>query len=183
MKIHPLITRRTPFIILLAFMAAVTWYIATGPGADQPRLPQQPFSFTTKNGERTFTVEVASTEADQQLGLMNRRHLGSDKGMLFWFGLPDRIVSFWMKDTLIPLDMIFIGADGMVKSVHERAKPEDLTPIRSEVPVVAVLEIAGGEAAKQGIAPGDVAHFPGLPAVAEEGGDTAAPMTPAPQNP
>ena len=108
----------------------------------------------TKKGAFTFNIEVVDTEAGRERGLMDRKSLAPDAGMLFDFLAPQP-VAFWMKDTLIPLDMVFIARDGVVKSIHADAQPLDLTPIPSNGPVQFVLEIAGGRAAAIGLAPGD----------------------------
>jgi len=105
-------------------------------------------------GEHRFTVEVAGTPEEQAYGLMNRSELAPDKGMIFPFD-PPRDASFWMKNTLIPLDMIFIRADGTIANIAENTVPISLEPVMSEGPVKAVLEIAGGRSAELGIKAGD----------------------------
>ena len=97
-----------------------------------------------------FDVEVARTDAEQDRGLMFRTSLPEDGGMLFPFAKP-RIGSFWMKNTLIPLDMIFIRADGSIDRIAENTIPESLEPVVSGGEVSAVLELAGGTAARLGI--------------------------------
>lgn len=108
----------------------------------------------TKKGDFAFNIEVVDTEAGRERGLMFRKSLAPDAGMLFDFLTP-QMVAFWMKNTLIPLDMVFIAADGTVETVHANAVPSDLTPIPSGAPVRFVLEIAGGRAAAIDLAPGD----------------------------
>ena len=97
-----------------------------------------------------FNVEVARTDAEQDRGLMFRTRLPADGGMIFPFEKP-RIGSFWMKNTLIPLDMIFIRADGSIDRIAENTIPESLEPVVSGGDVSAVLELAGGTAARLGI--------------------------------
>ena len=94
-----------------------------------------------------FDVEVARGEEAQQKGLMFRTELPRDGGMLFPFAKP-RIASFWMKNTLIPLDMIFIRGDGSIDRIAENTIPESLEPVVSGGEVAAVLELAGGTAAR-----------------------------------
>lgn len=106
-------------------------------------------------GSETFRVEVAEKSIDLQIGLMHRKHMDSDAGMLFYFGGGEGEVSFWMKNTLIPLDMVFIRGDGSVAHIHENAEPESLARVPSRFPVAAVLELNGGETARRGIKPGD----------------------------
>jgi uncharacterized membrane protein (UPF0127 family) len=108
----------------------------------------------TKKGDFPFNIETVDTEAGRDRGLMFRKSLAPDAGMLFDF-FTTQPVEFWMKNTLIPLDMVFIAADGTVKNVHTNAVPQDLTPIPSGAPVRFVLEIAGGRASEIGLEPGD----------------------------
>ena len=104
--------------------------------------------------EIKFDIELALTEPQRNHGLMFREKLGPYEGMLFDF-YHEMQVSFWMKNTLIPLDMVFIAADGTVKHVHANATPLSTDAIPSEFPVRAVLEINGGSARLLGIKPGD----------------------------
>jgi len=105
-------------------------------------------------GDHAFNVEVVDTPESRAKGLMFREELADDAGMLFDFK-QEREVSFWMSNTLIPLDMIFVGADGVVKTIHVNARPQDLTSIPSQVPVQCALEIPGGRTEELGIKPGD----------------------------
>ena len=101
-----------------------------------------------------FEVEVVSTPADRERGLMFRKSMASNAGMLFLY--PDEgPVSFWMKNTLIPLDMLFLKADGSIAHIAHSAVPLDETPIDSGAPVKAVLEVNGGTANALGIKEGD----------------------------
>ncbi len=113
-------------------------------------------------GGARFTVEVAATPAERAQGLMFRESLPARSGMLFLFERPGR-VAFWMRNTPVPLDMIFIGADGVVRRVHANAVPFDETPIEGGEGILAVLEINGGLAARLGIAPGAELRHPGMP--------------------
>ncbi len=113
----------------------------------------------TAKGVFSFKVELADTEAQRERGLMFRTELAPDAGMLFDFH-DEQQTAFWMQNTLIPLDMIFIGADGVVRTIHANARPMDTTAISSEVPVRFVLEIAGGRAAEIGLQPGDRMDYP-----------------------
>jgi uncharacterized membrane protein (UPF0127 family) len=101
-----------------------------------------------------FTVEMARTSAQQEQGLMNRHGLAPDAGMLFPFD-PPRPASFWMRNTLIPLDMIFIRPDGTIARIAANTVPMSQTPIAVAEPMTAVLEIKGGRAAQLGIVEGD----------------------------
>ncbi|HEY8596628.1 MAG TPA: DUF192 domain-containing protein [Devosiaceae bacterium] len=108
----------------------------------------------TAKGDFTFNVELAQTPDERAKGLMYRQELAKDAGMLFDFG-SEQNVAFWMQNTLIPLDMIFVATDGTVRSIHVNARPMDTTPIPSGVPVRFVLEIAGGRSQEIGLEPGD----------------------------
>ena len=103
---------------------------------------------------RILTLEIALTAQQQQVGLSGRKTLASDGGMIFPF-LPPRPASFWMKDTLIPLDMIFVRPDGTIAMIADRAKPLDLTPVSTGEDMVAVVELAGGMARGMGLEVGD----------------------------
>lgn len=108
----------------------------------------------TATGDHTFNVEVVDNDATRAKGLMFREELAKNAGMLFDFQ-EERNTSFWMQNTFIPLDMVFIAADGTVRTIHANARPFDTTPISSEVPVRFVLEIAGGRAEEIGLKVGD----------------------------
>ncbi|MEO6225858.1 MAG: DUF192 domain-containing protein [Sphingomicrobium sp.] len=112
-------------------------------------------------GPRTFDAQLAATPQQQQTGLMFRRSLAPNEGMLFPYS-PAQDVAFWMHNTLIPLDMIFIRSDGTIARIAT-AKPLDDTPVPSGEPVASVLEIRGGRAAELGIEAGDRATWPPLP--------------------
>jgi uncharacterized membrane protein (UPF0127 family) len=113
-------------------------------------------------GTAAFTVEVADDAAERAQGLMHRETLPASAGMLFLYERPAE-VAFWMENTLIPLDMVFIDEAGRVVSVHEMAQPMDRTPIPSGSEVLAVLEINGGLAHAIGIAPGAELRHPAMP--------------------
>jgi uncharacterized membrane protein (UPF0127 family) len=123
-------------------------------GRSAAGLEQVPLTITSGGRTHRFTVEIARTEEEQATGLMNRSELARDRGMIFPFD-PPRDASFWMKNTLIPLDMIFVRADGSIANIAENTVPLSLEPEMSEGPVGAVLEIAGGRSAELGIKPGD----------------------------
>jgi uncharacterized membrane protein (UPF0127 family) len=114
---------------------------------------------TAGGGNYRFSVEVAQTPGQQAQGLMFRETMAADAGMVFVYASPQP-VAFWMKNTLIPLDMLFVGVDGRVVNIHERAVPGVLDGIPSAGPVTAVVEINGGMAARLGIRPGDRVVFP-----------------------
>jgi uncharacterized membrane protein (UPF0127 family) len=114
----------------------------------------EPLQIVTASGTHAFKVEVAADDASRERGLMNRRYLPADQGMLFEFP-EDAPVSFWMKNTYIPLDMIFISPKGIVTNVVARAEPLSERVIPSGPPCLAVLEVNGGVAASIGLKVGD----------------------------
>jgi hypothetical protein len=113
-------------------------------------------------GQAGFTVSVADDAGERAQGLMNVPAMPSGQGMLFVYDAPQR-ASFWMRNTLIPLDMIFAAPDGTVTRVHANAQPLDETPIDGGEGVRFVLEINGGLAAALGIAPGTQLRHPAIP--------------------
>lgn len=117
-------------------------------------LRTEPLAITTPHGVAHFTVEIADTYQTREIGLMCRTHLAPDRGMLFDFKRT-QTVAFWMKNTLIPLDMVFIAEDGRIVSIARRAAPMDETPIPSAGPILGVLEIAAGRADALGLQPGE----------------------------
>ena len=121
-------------------------------------------------GQARFAVEVADDPEARAQGLMFVEAMPRGEGMLFVYDRPQR-VSFWMKNTLIPLDMIFAGPDGVVRRVHREAVPGDLTPIPGGPGILAVLEINGGLAESFGIGPGSEMRHPAF------GPDAAWPCT------
>lgn len=151
-------------IALIATCAAVTGCRAEPQAASAASAQQTllPVTIRTAAGERQFRVEVARTPDEQAQGLMHRTSLPDDGGMIFPFD-PPRPASFWMKNTVIPLDMIFIRADGTIARIAENTVPYSLTGVTSGEPVVAVLELAGGKSSEMGIAEGDRVSWPGGP--------------------
>lgn len=114
-----------------------------------------PLAITTKAGKtHNFLVEVARTPEQQAHGLMNRQSLAPDRGMIFPYQ-PPQAVAFWMKNTLIPLDMVFIAPGGRILRIEQNAVPLSLEPVGSGDAVEAVLELNGGRTAELGVAAGD----------------------------
>jgi uncharacterized membrane protein (UPF0127 family) len=115
----------------------------------------------TTTGDLNFTIEVATTDQERALGLMFRRSLPENSGMLFIYD-PPQSATMWMKNTLIPLDMVFISAEGKVHRIESNTEPFSTTVIPSEGEVVGVLELNAGEADKIGLKRGDKVVYPGL---------------------
>src|SRR5712671_7540353 len=139
--------------LLLSVLASLILpLLGTVPGVRAAEL--QPLEIASKSGVHVFAVELASTPQEQATGLMFRRELPEGQGMLFDFHR-EQPTSFWMKNTYIPLDMIFIRADGRILRIAENTVPLSETLVPSGGPVRAVLEVIGGTAKKLGIAPGD----------------------------
>ncbi len=116
--------------------------------------PLQPLSVITSKGTFRFMVELADSPREREYGLMCRKALAADRGMLFHFQKP-AYQAFWMRNTLIPLDIIYIGADGRVVSIVRNARPLDETPLPSAGPAQYVLELTAGRVAQIGLLPGD----------------------------
>jgi uncharacterized protein len=115
---------------------------------------QQTLEIASKTGVHTFAVEVVDNDAERAKVLMYRRELPEGQGMLFDFHR-EQEVSFWMQNTYIPLDMVFIRGDGRILRIAENTEPLSTRLIPSGGPVRAVLEVIGGTTRKLGIAPGD----------------------------
>lgn len=112
---------------------------------------------TADGTEHNFTVELADTPMKVIQGLMFRKELDNDKGMLFIFPR-SRERKFWMRNTYIPLDIIYVNSDGKIHHIHHKAVPFDETPLPSNGPVQFVLEIPAGQALERGIKSGDVIY-------------------------
>lgn len=139
---------------LLSFLIMLTMVACDQPSSAAQKSPNQ-MTIVTAGGKRhDFKIELALTPIQQQNGLMYRTEMAADAGMLFYFS-EEAPRAFWMKNTLIPLDMIFIKKDGRILNIHENAIPNDLTSIPSDGPVVAVVELNGGITRKLGIKAGD----------------------------
>ena len=149
------------FVLPLALLGCLAGFPAGAESACRDDLARFPAA------EVEVRVEIADDPAERAQGLMNRRALAPDSGMLFIYESPGS-VSFWMKNTLIPLDMIFMDARGTIRHIHPQAEPLDLTPIPGNRPGdplpdrLMVLEIAGGEAARMGLKEGMAMAHPRL---------------------
>ncbi|MBV9861489.1 MAG: DUF192 domain-containing protein [Alphaproteobacteria bacterium] len=150
-------TPRRVFLVCAAlFFAELT--VGHGQGLIE-HYPTAELTVVTATGPHKFTVEVATTPAQMEQGLMFRRSLAPDAGMLFDFKTPT-LATMWMKNTLIPLDMLFVDQHGHIVNIRERAVPESLETIPAAGPARAVIELAGGTAERLGIKPGDEVRFP-----------------------
>jgi uncharacterized protein len=134
-------------VYILAFLAPAL-------AAGQDTLEQDTLEIVSASGVHAFTVELAVNDQERERGLMFRKELPEGQGMLFDFQ-HDQPVAFWMHNTYISLDMIFIRGDGRIARIEENAKPESDRLIPSGTPVRAVLEVIAGTAAQLGIKPGD----------------------------
>jgi uncharacterized membrane protein (UPF0127 family) len=148
MQPHPTLRAAVAAVLILALFA-----FRPAVAADE-----QTLEIVTRSGVHSFTVELAATDEARSKGLMYRRELPEGRGMLFDFK-QDQNAAMWMKNTYIPLDMIFIRADGRIQRIAENTTPESEKIITAGAPVRAVLEVTGGTARKLGIRAGDrVAH-------------------------
>lgn len=148
---------------LLLLACAANVHAQMGPLEELDAFPKGELTISDgKRSRHVFKVWLADTPARQSQGLMFVRSLPSLRGMLFVHPQP-RTISMWMKNTYIPLDMVFIDAQGRVQQVVEQTTPHSLATIQSKDPALAVLEIGGGEARKLGIRPGQRVSHPSLP--------------------
>ncbi|MFH1538711.1 MAG: DUF192 domain-containing protein [bacterium] len=151
---------------LAAIIAAAAFFGYGGKGATSSNtapsgLPVIPVTITN-SGDQTFkiTAEVATTAEDQETGLMNRKSLGEDEGMLFVYD-NEQTLAFWMKNTLISLDMIFIDSGKTIVDINHSAEPGSIIPYVSQAPAKYVLEVNGGYCNSNNIKAGDRVYFSG----------------------
>ncbi|MCZ6637070.1 MAG: DUF192 domain-containing protein [Alphaproteobacteria bacterium] len=137
-----------PIIILLAVL------VLSGAATALETFPTTRLAISSAGKTHVFTVELATTRSQRAQGLMWRTRLAPDRGMLFVYG-HEQVLSMWMKNTLIPLDMLFIDHAGAIVRIHERAVPRSLRAISSGKRARAVLELNGGTASRLGLKPGD----------------------------
>ena len=149
-------TRR---MLLLPCAAMIASLFVFGAEAQLQRFATSELTIVSATGPHRFTVEVAETPAQMEQGLMFRRTMAADAGMLFDYKTPT-VATMWMRNTFIPLDMLFVDAQGRIVNVHQRAVPQSLDTIAATAPVRAVIELNGGTAARLGIAPGDQVQHP-----------------------
>jgi uncharacterized membrane protein (UPF0127 family) len=139
-------------LAFIIFLAASVGVSAQGGELDS-------LEIVTSSGRHAFQVEIANNDATRERGLMDRRYMAPDRGMLFEFER-DEPVAFWMKNTYIPLDMIFIAPSGVVTHVAANAEPLSERVVPSGGPSIAVLELNGGMAASIGLKVGDKVRHP-----------------------
>jgi uncharacterized protein len=144
---------RSLFALLIAFVVLA----ACSKGDHADALPTTKLVIDTRNGPATFTVEVAADAASREKGLMYRTEMAPDAGMLFEFPAPAQEV-FWMKDTPLSLDMLFVRADGTISTIVANTVPYSEDRIPASEPVKAVIEINGGRSAALGIQAGNKVH-------------------------
>jgi len=141
-------------LMMFAFLALMP----SGLRAEDASLSKiEPLTIATEGDATMFTVEIADTEELRERGLMFRQRLPADRGMLFASGEP-RTVAMWMKNTYIPLDMLFVRADGTIAYIAENTVPKSLDTIGISEPVLAVLELAAGTVKRLGIRAGDTVY-------------------------
>ncbi|MBM3503549.1 MAG: DUF192 domain-containing protein [Alphaproteobacteria bacterium] len=143
------------YFILILLLAGLASTLPPAKGAEGQRLPVGPLVVENERGRHQFRVELAANEDQRSRGLMFRREMAADAGMLFDFHVA-QLVAFWMKDTFIPLDMIFIKENGRVAGVAKRTVPHSTATVPSPEPVRAVLEVNAGVSDRLGIKAGDL---------------------------
>jgi uncharacterized membrane protein (UPF0127 family) len=152
--------RRRVLLTLLAALppalsGGLSWAQEPDPKGPQPVLPKEKLVIVTHDGvSHDFDVEVAKTPEQQLVGEMFRTSIPANGGMLFDWG-HDEVSQMWMRNTLVPLDMVFINADGTIRAIAEDTVPHSLAVISSNGPVRAVLELNAGTTAKLDIRVGD----------------------------
>ena len=147
--------KRRSLLTLLAFVPLGARALEPDITQAQPDLPKEKLVIITRDGvHHDFNVEMATGSKQQTVGLMFRKSVAPDGGMLFDWGSP-RDSQMWMRNTLVPLDMVFINADGTIRSIAENTVPESLAVIDSRGPVRATLELAAGTTARLDIRVGD----------------------------
>ena len=146
--------RRPVRALVLTLVIAVATFVLAGAVLALEAFPSARLAISSSGQTHNFTVELAVSEVQRAQGLMWRRRLKADRGMLFLYQR-DRVIQMWMKNTLIPLDMLFIDRKGTVIRIKERAVPGSLRAISSEQRARAVLELRGGSASRLGLRPGD----------------------------
>jgi uncharacterized membrane protein (UPF0127 family) len=151
-----MMTRRT---LLLLTSAAFAILPAFSAGAQFQRFDTSELTILSATGSHRFTVEVAETPGQMEQGLMFRRTMAPDAGMLFDYKVPT-VATMWMRNTLIPLDMLFVDGQGRIINIHQRAVPLALDMISAAGPVRAVIELNGGTTERLGIVPGDKVQHP-----------------------
>jgi hypothetical protein len=129
------------------------------PASSEAEMSRETLTLVTATGERKIDIEVARTPDEQARGLMFRTSLPDTAGMLFPYAQP-RVLTMWMKNTYIPLDMVFIRPDGIVHRIEVRTEPLSEAVISSGAPMAAVLELAGGASERLGLKPGDKVVHP-----------------------
>lgn len=135
-----------PLLLALAVPSAIA--------QQSPAFQKSALTIETVSGAHRFAVELAQTPEQMSFGLMFRKQMAPDAGMLFVYESP-RMAAMWMRNTYIPLDMLFIGADGRIVNIAERTVPHSEATVASNGPVRATLELNGGTASRLGIKPGD----------------------------
>lgn len=156
---YAIASRAAPRAVLTCLCAVVMMLVVV-PSLDA-KMRRETLVLSTAAGEHVIDIEVAETTEEKSVGLMFRRSVPEKAGMLFPYGSAQE-VTMWMRNTLIPLDMVFIRADGVVHRIEARTEPLSERIIASQGPVTAVLELAGGAAERLGLKPGDRvlhAHF------------------------
>src|SRR6516162_4713742 len=149
---HPLVTTRRAFFAgLSSLVIGPPWFSVA---AELQQFPKSELTIVSATGRHRFKVEVAETPEQMVQGLMFRRSLAPDAGMLFDYKQPTA-ATMWMRNTLIPLDMLFVDAHGKIVNIQQRAVPRSDDVIAAAAPVRAVIELNGGTAKGLGLARGD----------------------------
>ena len=139
-------------LVVVVVVAIIAWYMKDKAFANEFAMDKLTVE-TTAGAKIPFNIEIADTPEKHAQGLMFRKSMAKDHGMLFMLNV-NAITSFWMKNTFIPLDIIYIDQGGIIQTIRENAQPQSLEPLSSLVPVTGVLELNGGVARAMDIKPG-----------------------------
>ncbi len=148
------VAQRAALFVLMMIAA-----LLAGPSPSKADMRHETLTLVTASGPKAIDIEVADTPAEQMKGLMFRKSLADTSGMLFPYS-PPRELTMWMKNTYIPLDMVFIRPDGVVHRIEENTEPFSEAVINSRGDMAAVLELAGGAAQRLGLKAGDRVDYP-----------------------
>ncbi|MGB0575376.1 MAG: DUF192 domain-containing protein [Alphaproteobacteria bacterium] len=150
---------RLVMLILVIGVGSLSDFSAQAQSTVAGDFAKSTLTIQTTAKEHKFSIEIAKTDRQQRQGLMFRRHLAADAGMLFIYSAP-QILTMWMKNTYLPLDMLFIAANGEIVEIVERTVPGSLQTISSGQAAIAVLELNGGTTSRLGIKKGDRVKHP-----------------------
>ena len=144
----------TKYVVKLLCLLGFLFGLTASHALSEENFSQSQILIVSKSGTHKFTVDIAATAAQRQLGLMFREEMAADRGMLFDFG-EEKLISMWMKNTLISLDMLFVDKTGTILQIEHATIPMSLDPISGNAPALSVIELNAGVTKELGIFEGD----------------------------